>query len=141
MTHAAHAPAPATATCSGDSSPAAFADDGCKATPCAAESCTGAGIPPSMRWPQSTTTLSSSTKTAALSASAIRSLIDDLGDVGQVLAGADLDTRAALYTSLGLKLVYAPGERRVDVMSTPIGVDIRACRRAVVLDFVPAIGG
>jgi hypothetical protein len=48
-----------------------------------------------------------------------------------VLAEADVDERMALYTSLGLELVYAPGERRVDVTSTPIGVDIRACRRTV----------
>lgn len=69
------------------------------------------------------------TKTSALSASAIRARLEDLGDVSGVLAEADVDERIALYTSLGLELVYAPGERRVDVTSAPIGVDIRACRR------------
>ncbi len=71
------------------------------------------------------------TNTTALSASAIRNRLDDLGDVSAVLGAADVDERIALYSSLGLELVYAPGERRVDVNSAPIGVDIRACRRAV----------
>jgi site-specific DNA recombinase len=71
------------------------------------------------------------TNSHALDAETIRQLLNDLGDVRTVLAGADEDAKSDLYAALELKLTYVRSDNgsHVDVVAAPLGVDVRPCRR------------
>jgi hypothetical protein len=57
----------------------------------------------------------------------IRALVDAVGPIANVLAGADPDAKARLYNELGLDLVFDATKRLVRVEALPVCV--RSCRR------------
>ncbi len=57
----------------------------------------------------------------------IRALIDAVGPISDVLAGADPDAKARLYNELGLELTFDATKRLVRVEALPVCV--RSCRR------------
>jgi site-specific DNA recombinase len=61
---------------------------------------------------------------------AVRILVDELGDLGAVLAMADPKLKAQLYDELGLELQFNPERRTVLIEASP-GV-LRTCRRGEV---------
>jgi site-specific DNA recombinase len=67
--------------------------------------------------------LSASGPSEALSEASLRTMIESLGDVAQVLAEADPKDKAAVYTDLGITVIYHPEQRRAVVEARPkIGV-------------------
>ncbi len=64
---------------------------------------------------------------AAFDAEAIRGLIEELGPMAEVMAGASYEAKAELYNSLGLELTFDAGQKVVTVEAAP--VYSRSCRR------------
>jgi site-specific DNA recombinase len=59
------------------------------------------------------------TATAPLGADDVRTLIESVGDVTEVLADADPKLKAEVYADLGLRLTYRPAENLVSVEAAP----------------------
>jgi site-specific DNA recombinase len=57
---------------------------------------------------------------ARLTADEIRRLLDELGDVGDVLAAADPTAKAAIYADLGVTITYDPKRRHVRAEARPV---------------------
>ena len=55
-----------------------------------------------------------------LSADVLRSIIERLGNMAEVLAEADPTDKAELYSALGIELVYRPEQEFLSVTSRPL---------------------
>jgi len=69
-------------------------------------------------------------RSAVLTADDVRQVLDELGDLGGVLADADPEQKAKVYADLGVTLTYRPAERVVAVEASP-AVCLSVCRRGV----------
>ncbi|MDQ6853075.1 MAG: hypothetical protein M3046_05180 [Actinomycetota bacterium] len=61
----------------------------------------------------------SETRGAPMGADDVRTLIESVGDVTEVLADADPKLKAEVYADLGIRLTYRPAENLVSVEAAP----------------------
>ncbi|MFE0147742.1 hypothetical protein ACFWY5_11385 [Nonomuraea sp. NPDC059007] len=54
-----------------------------------------------------------------ISAEEIRSMLEEVGDLVRLVGEAGAEDKAALYTQLGLKLTYYPGQQYVEARIEP----------------------
>ena len=67
-----------------------------------------------------------------LSAAALRSIIEELGDMAQVLAEADAKDKAEVYAGLGIEVTYRPDQGLVSATARPpVGVQQSVSKRGL----------